>query len=65
VEILFDLYEKGPAAHDYPPSCILNVDESGLTVVPKKQQKNTRTQRQTSNWRFNCGIKGFLVTIVV
>ena len=65
MEILFDLYEKEPAAYDYPPSCIFNVDESGLTVVPKKQPKNTRTQRQTSDLRFNCGIKGSLVTIVV
>jgi len=37
--IFFDLYEKGLAAHDYPPSLIFNVDETGLTVVQKKQPK--------------------------
>jgi len=33
------LYEKELAAHDYPPSLIFNVDETGLTVVQKKQTK--------------------------
>jgi len=37
--IFFDLYEKELAAHDYPPSLIFNVDETGLTVVQKKQTK--------------------------
>ena len=37
--IFFDLYEEKFAAHDYPPSLIFNVDETGLTVVQKKQQK--------------------------
>jgi hypothetical protein len=32
-EIFFDLYKKELAAHDYPPSRTLNVDETGLTVV--------------------------------
>ena len=35
----FDLYEKELAAHDYPPSLIFSVDETGLTVVQKKQPK--------------------------
>jgi hypothetical protein len=39
VEIFFDLYEKGLAAHDYQPSRIFNVDETGLTVVRTKQPK--------------------------
>jgi len=39
VEIFFDLYEKELAAHDYPPSCIFNVDDTGLTVVQKKRPK--------------------------
>jgi hypothetical protein len=39
VEICFDLYEKEPAVHDYPPSLTFNVDETGLTVVQKKQPK--------------------------
>jgi len=39
VGILFDLYEKELAARDYPPSFIFNVDETGLTVVQKKQTK--------------------------
>jgi hypothetical protein len=33
------LYEKELAAPDYPPSLIFNVDETGLTVVQKKQLK--------------------------
>jgi hypothetical protein len=37
--IFFGLYEKELAAHDYPPSGIFNVDETGLTVVRKKQPK--------------------------
>ena len=37
--IFFDLYEKELAAHDYPPSLIFNVDETGLTVVQEKQPK--------------------------
>ena len=40
VGILFGLHEKEElAAHDYPPSRIFNVDETGLTVVQKKQPK--------------------------
>jgi len=39
VGIFFYLYEKELAAHDYPPSPIFNVDETGLTVVQKKQPK--------------------------
>jgi len=39
VGIFFDLYEKELAAHDYPHSLIFNVDETGLTVVQKKQPK--------------------------
>jgi hypothetical protein len=59
VAIFFDLYEKELAARDYQPSLIFNVEETGLTVVQKKQTKNPRAQRQTSDWRFNRGIKGF------
>jgi len=39
VGIFFCLYEKELAAHDYPPSLILNVVETGLTVVQEKQTK--------------------------
>jgi hypothetical protein len=39
VGIFFDLYEKTLATHDYSPSLILNVDETGLTVVQKKRPK--------------------------
>jgi hypothetical protein len=37
--IFFDLYEKELSARDYPPSLIFSVDETGLTVVQKKQPK--------------------------
>jgi len=38
-EIFLDLYEKKLGAHYYSPSLIFNVDETGLTVVQKKQPK--------------------------
>jgi hypothetical protein len=37
VGIFFILYEKELGAHDYPPSLIFNVEQTGLTVVQKKQ----------------------------
>jgi hypothetical protein len=33
------IVRKKLAARDYPPSLIFNVDETGLTVVQKKQPK--------------------------
>jgi len=33
VGIFFDYYEKEPAAHDYPPSRIFNIDDTGLTLI--------------------------------
>jgi hypothetical protein len=39
VGIFFDFYEKGLATHDYRPSLIFDVDETGLTVFQKKQPK--------------------------
>ena len=36
VGIFFDLYEKELAAHDYPPSLIFKVDETGLTNKQKQ-----------------------------
>jgi len=44
VGIFFYLYEKQLAAHDYPPSPILNVDETGLTVVQKNNQKSSHSK---------------------
>ena len=37
--IFLDLYEEELAAHGYPTSLIFDVDETGLTVVQKKQPK--------------------------
>jgi len=40
VAICFDLYQTElAAAHDYPPSLIFNLDETGLALVQKKQPK--------------------------
>jgi hypothetical protein len=39
VGIFFDFCEKELAVHDYPPSRIFKVDETGLTVVQKKHPK--------------------------
>jgi len=39
VGIFFVLYEKELAAHDYPPPFIFSLDETGLTLVQKKQPK--------------------------
>jgi hypothetical protein len=33
------LYETELAAHDYPPSLVFNVDETGLIVDQNKQPK--------------------------
>jgi len=49
VEIFFDLHEKELAAHDYPHSPIFNVDETGLTVVQKKQPKILALQGKRQN----------------
>jgi hypothetical protein len=39
VGIFFGLHEKWLAAYDYQPSRIFNVDNTGSTVVQKKQTK--------------------------
>jgi len=39
VAICFDLYGKERAAHDYPPSLIFILHETGLAVVQTKQPK--------------------------
>ena len=39
VGIFFGLYEKQPAAHDYPLSLIFILDETRLTAVQKKEPK--------------------------
>jgi hypothetical protein len=44
VGIFFDLYEKELAAYDYPPSLIFNVDETGVTVVQKKQTESSHSE---------------------
>jgi len=44
VEIFFDLYEKKLAARDYPPALIFKVDEIGLRVVQKKNQKSSHSK---------------------
>jgi hypothetical protein len=57
VGIFFDLYEKWLAAQDYQPSHIFNVDETGLTVVQKKQKSShSRGKRQIGA---KCGRRGF------
>jgi len=38
--------KKKLAAHDYPPQFIFHVDETGLTVVQKKQSKILALQRK-------------------
>jgi len=49
VGIFFDLFEKELASHDYPPSLIFNVDETGLNNGSTETTKNPRTKRQTSD----------------
>ena len=53
VGIFFYLYEKEFAVHDYPPSLIFNVGS-------KQTTKNPRTEKQTSDWPFNCRHEGVL-----
>jgi len=46
VAICIDLYGKELAAHDYPPSLIFSVGETGLTVAQKKQPKILALKRK-------------------
>ena len=46
VGICFDLYGKELAVHDYPPSLIFNVGETGLTLFQKKQPKILALKRK-------------------
>ena len=65
VEIFFDLYEKEVAAHDYPPSLIFNVDETGLTVVQKKQPKILALKGKCQSGALTAAERGSLITTVV
>ena len=57
--IFFDLHKKELAAHDYPPSLIFDVDETGLTVVPKKQPKILALKSKRQIGPLTAGTKGF------
>jgi hypothetical protein len=59
VGIFFNLCEKDLVAHDYPPSIIVNVDETCFNSGLKETTKNPRIESQKSDWRFNCSIKNF------
>ena len=65
VGIFFDLYEKELAAHDYPPSRIFNVDETGVTVVQKKQPKILALKGKRQIGALTAAERGSLITIVV
>ena len=65
VEIVFDLYEKELAAHDYLPSIIFNVDETGLTVVQKKQPKILALKGKRQIGALTAACRGSLITIIV
>jgi hypothetical protein len=64
VGIFFDLYEKELAAHDYPPLSIFNVDETGVTVVQKKQPKILALSKRQIG-ALTAAERGSLITIVV
>ena len=63
--IFYDLYEKELAAHDYPPSLIFNVDETGLTVVEKKQPKILVLKGKRQFGAVTAALRGSLITTVV
>ena len=65
VGIFFDLYEKERAAHDYPPSRIFNVDETGVTVVQKKQPKILALKGKRQIGALTAAERDSLITIVV
>ena len=65
MDILFDLYEKERTAHDYPPSRIFNVDESGLTVVQKKLQKILALKGKCQIGALPAAERCSLITIIV
>ena len=64
VEIFFDLYEKELADHDYLPSLIFNVDETGLTVVQKKQPKILARKSKRQIGALTAAYSGSLITII-
>jgi hypothetical protein len=65
VGICFDLYEKQLAAHDYAPSLIFNVDETGLTVVQKKEPKILALNGQRQIGAVTSTYRGSLITTAV
>jgi hypothetical protein len=61
--IFFGLYEKELAAHGYPTSRIFNVEETGLTVVQKKQKiLALKGKRQIG--ALTAAERGCLITII-
>ena len=65
VRVFFDLYGKELAAHDYPPSRIFNVDETGLTVVQKKQPKILALKGKRQIGALTAAERDSLITAVV
>jgi len=59
VGILFDFYEKRACCSCLPTFTYCQLRRKWFNSGSKETTKNPRTQRQTSDWRFNCGIKGF------
>ena len=57
--------KKNLAAHDYPPSLTFNIDETGLTVVQKKQPKILALKGQRQIGALTEARRGSLITIVV
>lgn len=61
----FDLYEEALEAHNYPPSRIFNVDETGLTVVQSKLPKILALKGKRQIGSMTSAERGSLITIVV
>jgi hypothetical protein len=55
---------KNLAAHDYPPSLVFNVEETGLTVVQKKQPKILALQGKLQIDALTATYRGCLITVV-
>ena len=65
VAVFFHLYEKELAAHGYPPSRIFTINETGLTVVQKKQPEILALKGKCQIGALTAAERGSLVTVIV
>ena len=65
VSKFFDIYEEEMSKHNFPPSRIFNVDETGLSVVQNKQPKIVALKGKCQIGSLTAAERGSLITVVV